>query len=256
MERLGATDQTSFERIEVLGSRHHPLFSNGNPSAPRHANLPDSASLNGNMPTTLTLSSFPAQMSSPPSESVRVYSEFAVHHLTLPLPSANTANETTQSRLQSPTPIQNHPAPVAIPHIPLRLLRSLQPCRSSRPQTSTSETSGALSSPFLDPLRLRLRELGCFSLIVAGQRSPFQSHPTRPDGPRATQPVASDVRHFAKVHKRASLVQRRQSNVMRLSEEHDRLKEELRAMTERLEAAERQRQELESSRGKGNPRGF
>jgi len=42
---------------------------------------------------------------------------------------------------------------------------------------------------------------------------------------------------------------------MRLSEEHDKLKEELRAMTERLEAAERQRQELESSRGKGQPRG-
>jgi hypothetical protein len=107
----------------------------------------------------------------------------------------------------------------------------------------------------LDRPRLRLREWLCFTLIRRFRTLSSYSQPTRPEGLRTTQPVASGARHFAKVHRRASVVQRRQSNVMRLAEEHDRLKEELRAMTERLEAAERQRQELESSRGKCQPRG-
>ncbi|KAI0302234.1 hypothetical protein BC826DRAFT_505162 [Russula brevipes] len=73
---------------------------------------------------------------------------------------------------------------------------------------------------------------------------------SRPQEPRSTRPVAQEVQHMTKMHRRASVVQRRQSNVLKLSEENDKLKEELRAMTERLEAAERRRQELESRRGK------
>jgi hypothetical protein len=124
---------------------------------------------------------------------------------------------------------------------------------SPRPSNSSrNPCRGTLCRRIFTLLRIHLRAPpASVSLLLSPtifQRvRPFKSQPSRSEGPQSTR---QDVRHLAKVQKRASIVQRRQSNVLKLSEEHDKLKEELRAMTERLEAAERRRQELESSREK------